>query len=64
LDKVTFPNGKKIIHFPVKSYPIPKYLSGDPKFSFHGAARAIRFEFGGKPHILGKLIFIFPPINH
>ncbi|KAA1099298.1 hypothetical protein PGT21_002642 [Puccinia graminis f. sp. tritici] len=56
LDKVTFPNGKKIIHFPVKSYPIPKYLSGDPKFSFNGAARAIRFEFGGKPHILDEIL--------
>ncbi|WAQ88593.1 hypothetical protein PtA15_10A12 [Puccinia triticina] len=58
LSKVQFPNGTKIIHFPVKRYPIPKYLSGDPKFSFNGAARSIRFELGGKPHVLDKILAV------
>ncbi|KAI7944411.1 hypothetical protein MJO28_010106 [Puccinia striiformis f. sp. tritici] len=56
LSKVTYPNGKNIVTLPTKIYPIPKYLSGEPKFSFNGSARYIQFKFGGKPHVLDELL--------
>ncbi|POW06381.1 hypothetical protein PSTT_09046 [Puccinia striiformis] len=56
LSKVTYPNGKNIVTLPTKIYPIPKYLSGEPKFSFNGSARYIQFKFGGKAHVLDELL--------